>query len=117
MRSRRGKWRFRILHIVDAIAENRDYIKSMSYEAFCHDTKTLKAIVWNLMTIGEAARHIPPDIVKAYPEIPRPQIRGMRNNIVHGYDQVDTEIVWRVMQDELPPLLSVFERILQETTE
>ncbi len=117
MRSKRRKWHFRIRHILDAISENKDYIKDMSFEEFCGDTKTLKAVVWNLMTIGEAARHIPPDIEKAYAEVPWPQIRGMRNHVVHGYDRVDSEIVWKVMQDELPPLVPVFEKMLQESSE
>jgi uncharacterized protein with HEPN domain len=89
----------------------------MTYGEFCQDTKTLKAVVWNLMMMGEAARYVPPDIVAAFPEIPWQQMRGMRNHIVHGYDQIDLEIVWQVLQEELPPLVPILERILQEAPE
>ena len=60
---------------------------------------------------------ISPDIEEAYREMPWTQIRGMRNHIVDGYDQVDAEIVWDVIQTELPPLVPIFERILREADE
>ena len=41
----------------------------------------------------------------------------MRNHIVHAYDRIDWETVWEVIQDELPPLVAIFERILQEAQE
>ncbi|MDQ1301659.1 MAG: hypothetical protein QG637_1581, partial [Chloroflexota bacterium] len=109
MSSRPRQWKFRIRHILEAIAENTSYVRNLSYRDFCADAKTLKAVAWNLVIIGEAARLIPPDIESAYPSIPWVQIRGMRNHIVHGYDQVDTEIVWNVIQIELPELVPIFE--------
>ena len=117
MSSRPRHWKFRIRHILDAIAENSSYVRGMSYDDFCADSKTTKAIVWNLVIIGEAARLIPTDIEETYDEIPWAQIRGMRNHIVHGYDQVDAEIVWTVVQTELPALVPAFERILREADE
>jgi len=71
------KWKFRIRHILDAIAENSGYVGHMTYEGFCRDTKTVKAVVWNLVIIGEAARLVPPEIEAAFPEIPWSQIRGV----------------------------------------
>ena len=110
-------WDLRIRHILDAIAENLVYVNGLSFEEFSADSKTLKAVVWNLTMIGEAARHVPPAVQQAYSEIPWPQIRGMRNHIVHGYDQIDLEIVWKVVNDELPPLVPQFERVLREAPE
>jgi len=117
MSSRPRTWKFRIRHILDAIAENTSYVSGVTYDTFCADSKTLKAVVWNLVIIGEAARLIPPDVEQAYPGIPWARIRGMRNHIVHGYDQVDAEIVWNVLQTELPVLVPTFERILREAQE
>ena len=48
--------------------------------------------------------------------LPRAQMRGMRNHIVHGYDRIDLGIVWTVVNDELPPLVPHLERMLQELT-
>lgn len=113
MPSKPKGWKIRIRHILDAIAENQSYIAGKSFDQFCDDTKTLKAVVWNLTIIGEAARHIPPSAEAACPQIPWPQIRGMRNRIVHGYEQIDWEIVWKAVQEELPPLVPLLEKMLR----
>lgn len=117
MPSKSQGWKIRIRHILDAITENQNYTRAMSYDQFCEDPKTLKAVVWNLTIIGEAARHIPPSAEAAFPEIPWPQIRGMRNRIVHGYEQIDWEIVWKAVQEELPPLVPLFEKMLRTVPE
>ena len=117
MSSNSTLWKLRIRHILDAIAENLRYMSGMSFEQFGDDSKTLKAVVWNIAVIGEAAQHVPKDIEANYPEIPWRKIRGMRNHIVHGYDVIDWEIVWTVVHDDLPPLVPIFQKILQEAQE
>ena len=110
-------WKVRVRHILDAIAECQRFVAALDYEQFCADAKTNKAVVWNLITIGEAAAHLPETDRQTYREVPWRQIRGMRNRIVHGYDTVDLEIVWKAVRDELPPLVPTLEGILQETPE
>lgn len=62
------------------------------------------AIERNLQIIGEAASHLPREIVDAHPGIPRPQIRGFRNILVHDYFGVDVATVRDVVEAHLPPL-------------
>lgn len=107
----------RIQHILAAITENLSYTDGINYEQFGDDQKTLKAIVWNLTIIGEAARHIPSDVELNYPEVPWAKMRGMRNHIVHAYNNIDLEIVWLVVRNELPPLVAVLQQVFDETTE
>jgi len=111
------KWKYRIRHLLEAIAECQSFTAGMTIEQFGADAKTLKAVVWNLMIMGEAARHIPAEIEAAYPEVPWATIRGMRNHIVHGYDVIDVGIVWNVVQDRLAPLVPLLERIEKEAVE
>ena len=80
MLSKTRKWKFRIQHIFNAIAENCSFVKDMTYEDFCRDPKTLKAVVWNLTIIGEAARHVPPSIEVAKCE---------RQRVVRGSVRLD----------------------------
>lgn len=117
MSSAKGKWRFRIQHILDAIASSRCFLGGMTEEQLAADKKTLNAIAWELMTIGEAARHVPADVEASYSEIPWPQMRGMRNHIVHGYDNIKVQIVWEVVTHDLPPVVPHLERILKEAVE
>ncbi|GIU83152.1 MAG: DUF86 domain-containing protein [Acidobacteria bacterium] len=61
--------------------------------------------VWclrHLQIIGEAARALPEDIRNPAPDIPWSKIIGMRNIPVHGYFEIDTDIVWAAVQKDLP---------------
>ncbi len=117
MSSAKGKWKFRIQHILEAIASCRGFLGGLTEEQLAGDRKTLHAITWDLLTIGEAARHVPADAAASHPEIPWAQMRGMRNHIVHGYDNIKVQIVWEVVTRDLPALVPHLERILKEAVE
>ena len=63
------------------------------------------AVLRNLELIGEAATRIPDDVRLAHAEIPWRQIIAMRNQLIHAYLGVDLDVVWDVVQVELPLLL------------
>ena len=89
-----------ILHAITSI-ESYDI---QSYDAFLEDEKTQAAIMFNLITMGEAANRISPEFQEMHPEIPWSSIIGTRNVIVHGYDQIKMQIVWDIIQKNLHPL-------------
>lgn len=60
----------------------------------------------NLEVIGEAVRQIPVEYTTANPTIPWQRIAGLRNRIVHGYFGLDLEIIWQILQTDLPALRS-----------
>lgn len=64
--------------------------------------------------VGEAASKIHPDDRAKYPTIPWAQIVGMRQRLVHGYDVVDLDVLWDTITDDLPPLITELERIVNE---
>ncbi len=65
--------------------------------------------------IGEAANRVSQATREYHPSIPWGDIVGTRNRLVHGYDQVDLDILWRIVSDELPPLVHQLETILADT--
>lgn len=67
--------------------------------------------------IGEAANHVPPGRRTQLRTIPWPQIIGMRNRLVHGYDQIDRDILWPTVQQDLPPLIVALEEVLSLASE
>src|SRR5438876_230364 len=105
--------RERIQDILDAVAEIQKFISGLSRAQFLSDAKTLKAVVADLIIIGEAARHIPDDVIQAHPQIPWPLMRGMRNRVVHGYFQVDAAIVWDTCQSDLPSIIEPLRKVLE----
>ena len=95
--------RKKLRDILDAIETIEAYSVS-SYEQFLADTKTQDAILYNLIIIGEAANQISDDFQEQHHNIPWSAMIGTRNIIVHGYDQVKLQIVWRILQRDLENL-------------
>lgn len=69
-------------------------------------------VVHLLEIVGEAARGVPDETRSKHPEIPWTGIAGLRNRLIHEYDAVDFDIVWKILTDDLPPLVAALERIV-----
>ena len=66
----------------------------------------------NFIIIGESANQIPAEVEEKYPKIPWSLSRAMRNRIVHVYFQVDEKLLWDTVQNDLPPLIPMLEKLL-----
>lgn len=73
-------------------------------------------LVHLIQIIGEAATGVSDDLITAHPEVPWRQIIAMRNRVVHGYFEVDLNILWDVAIGEVPPLRDQVRAILAELT-
>jgi len=62
------------------------------------------AVIRNFEVIGEASKRLPPEFRDQYPEIPWRKITAFRDVLIHAYDRVDIKEVWRIVEQELPPL-------------
>ncbi|RLJ06837.1 MAG: DUF86 domain-containing protein [Candidatus Aenigmatarchaeota archaeon] len=100
--------------ILNSIKEIEDFTRNMNFDDFVNDRKTVNAVIRSLEVMGEAAKKIPEEIRKSYPEIPWKRIAGMRDKLIHEYHGVDLEIVWVVITEEIPPLKSKIEKILSD---
>lgn len=67
------------------------------------------ALVRLLEIVGEAANRVPVDQRARIPEIPWPEIVGLRNRLIHGYDEVDFDILWQIVGHDLPRLIEILE--------
>lgn len=86
----------------------------MSYEGFTDDQKTVDAVIRNIETIGEAAKHIPDSIWDEYPDIPWREMAGMRDKVIHGYFDVVYTIVWETAVHDLPSIKPEIREILDK---
>ena len=107
----------RIEDILEAIHRIEQYTHAMDADAFFVDSKTLDAVVRNLIIIGEAARMLPLEVQQKYRKVPWAQMRAMRNIVVHEYFGVDETIIWTTVKDDLPPLVPLLEQILDASEE
>jgi len=76
------------------------------------DRKLNLSLVRLLEILGEAANRVSAEDQRRYPQIPWAQLISLRNRLIHGYDQVDFDILWQILTQDLPPLLDEFDRIL-----
>jgi uncharacterized protein with HEPN domain len=106
-------WKLRIEDILEAVCKIQHYTAGMTQDAFVSEQKTLDAVVYNFVLIGEAARYLPPEIEVSYPEVPWKEMRDMRNFLVHEYPGTDPEIIWKTVVNDLPPLALQLERVLR----
>ena len=98
------KDRSRLEHIVDAIDTILDRTNGLTYEGLTSDKILFGGVVYYTMVIGEAAYNLSKAFKKQYSETDWTQITKMRHNLVHGYYQVDPDVVWSVIQDDLASL-------------
>lgn len=111
------RWQDRLRDIVAAVEEILAFAEGMDLKAFAADAKTQKAVLADIALIGEAARHVPPDIAEAHPEIPWRDMQDMRNFVVHAYFSVEPAIVWDTVTHDLPKLPQALRALIEQEGE
>lgn len=86
--------------IENSIKRIEEYTRGLDYEKFESDQKTIDAVIKNLVNIGEAAKNISENNTS----YDWSQIAKFRDFIVHQYFKADEEIIWDIIQNELPEL-------------
>ncbi|WP_375326086.1 DUF86 domain-containing protein [Flagellimonas sp. GZD32] len=102
-----------IQDMIESARKILTYTKDMSFVNFQNDSKTIDAVIRNFEIIGEAANRITETYKTENPEIEWIYLRGFRNRIVHEYFGIDLEIVWQIIEDDLPKLLETLNNKLQ----
>src|SRR3989304_3904896 len=99
-----------ILDILESAKTALGYIAGKTREDFLKDTQCQDAVIRRIEIIGEAARRVSNN-GKATLPLPWSEIIGMRNLMIHEYDDVDLVIVWDTVKNDLPPLIASLEKI------
>ncbi len=90
---------------------------NLTKKAFLRDVKTQSAILHQLLVIGEAVKRLSDEFRARYAEIPWVRIAGMRDKLIHAYDAVDLDEVWKTVTKDIAPLISFLEPLVpQEKT-
>lgn len=103
-----------IADIQEAIQRILAYTQDMSWDTFLHDDRTQDAVVRNIEVIGEAAKNLSGTLRKRYPHLPWKDMAGARDRLIHHYFGINNEIVWQIVQQDLPALLPKIQGILDE---
>jgi uncharacterized protein with HEPN domain len=108
--------RERLEDILGAIAQIEKYTLE-GKSAFDQERLLQDGVVHQIVIIGEAVRAISPELRKQNSNLPWAEIVAMRNLLVHRYYEVNLEIVWLVVEQDLPDIKEKIEPILQELGE
>ena len=101
--------------ICKAARKALQFVEGIAYEDFLADDKTVYAVVRALEIVGEATKRIPQGICDRHPQVPWRSMAGIRDKLIHDYVSVNLEVVWKTLTEDLPALLPMIERVIDET--
>ena len=110
---RSGEYRDYIEDMTGSIRDIEIFIKGMDFSSFVKDKKTVNAVLRSLEIMGEAAKKVPTDFREKYKQVDWKGMAGMRDRLIHEYDTVDYDAVWKVVTKEVPPLRQQIEKIIR----
>ena len=102
----------RLRHMLDAAQEAIEFAKGRSREDLEAERMLNLSLVRLLEIIGEAARAISPSCCEAHQNIAWKKMVGMRDRMVHGYFDINLDIVWQTVTEDLPALIAQLEEII-----
>lgn len=100
--------------ILDSANKILEYTKGYNKESFYADSKTLEAVEYNLVIIGEASKFIPEQAKEDLKDIPFEEISGLRNRLAHDYLGIDLNIIWTIVEIDIPKLKTAIENFFKE---
>ena len=101
----------RLRHMLDAVREAIGFAQDRTRIDLNGDRQLVLALVKDIEIVGEAAYQVSQTARDQLPGIPWGDIIGMRHRLVHAYFAINLDIVWRTLQDDLPPLITELERV------
>ncbi len=98
-----------LLDILDSARLAVEYARGVSKADFVQNTQLQDSIIRRIEIMGEASKRVSVSTRESLPEIPWAEMAGMRNLMIHDYDDIDLEIVWDTVQHDLPRLIVAIE--------
>ncbi|MGH6834306.1 MAG: HepT-like ribonuclease domain-containing protein [Methylocella sp.] len=94
----------RLADIVEAIEHIRSVLAGVSGEDFEGDWQKRWLVERGLSIISEASRHLPDNKISRHSEIPWRKVAGIGNMLRHDYERIAPDVLWKLVQDDLPAL-------------
>ena len=105
----------RVRHMLDHAREAVEMVRGRSRADLDLDRQLNLALVRLMEVVGEAATGVPEEFRARHHQVPWRDVADLRNRLIHGYDTVDFDRLWAIIQDDLPPLIKQLEAIVEES--
>ena len=100
--------------ILDAIAAVERFTTNVNFDEFAQNEEKIFAVEKAIEIMGEAVKNVPDSLKNSYPKVPWKNIAGMRDKLAHQYWQIDVEVIWKTVKNDLPILKRMILAILTE---
>ncbi len=109
-------WREQDFLLDTEYAINRilEYTAGMNWDEYLGDHKTQDAVIRNLVVFGEATKNLSDELRDQHPAIPWRDMAGTRDRLMLHYFGVNQEIVWQIIEQDLPGLKSQIEQVIHD---
>ena len=102
----------RVRHILDAAREAVSFSNGRCRADLDTDRKLNLSLVRLLEIIGEAARSLSQEFRQEHPDLPWKSMVGIRDRLIHGYFDINLDVVWETITEDLPPLIAQLKKIV-----
>ena len=104
----------RLKDILSSLEAISFFTEGMSKEGFCADDKTTDAVMWHFIRIGDSANNIPNDFRAEHPDVPWQLYVDTMHDLRIRYYDTDLNAIWKMTQNDLPPLGPQLQAILDD---
>ena len=101
-----------IKHILEASEKSINFLSDHTKEDLETDEKLALSVIRLLEIVGEAASQVSEDYRAKHPDIPWKNMVALRNRLIHGYFDVDLDIVWDTVNTDLPPVVRLLQLLV-----
>lgn len=108
------EWLLYVSDMIEFAEKVLTYTEGMNQLSFTDSGISYDAVLRNLELIGEAATHIPETVRQSHSNIPWRRVIATRNRLIHAYLGIDNDIIWSIICDDIPPLLTELKQIKQD---
>ncbi len=102
----------RVRHMLDHAREAVEMTRGRARADLNTDRQLGLALTRLMEIVGEAAARVPEDFRRQHPSIPWQDIADLRNRLIHGYDSVNLDVLWAIIEQDLPPLIAELQTVV-----
>lgn len=107
----------RVRHMIDSGREVAGFISGRSREDLDNDRMLVLSLAKSIEIMGEAAGRLSESFRQSHPTLPWREMTAMRNRLIHAYFDINLDIVWQTVTEELPPLVAKLEAIVAQESQ